>query len=71
MANAEELQSAVIKRGAAAHVRDCQLLINAVQRAMRAANYTAGTGKVHADDKAAHVAVKRAYNRLMRMDDAS
>jgi hypothetical protein len=66
---AEELQLDIIKRGAAAHVRDCQLLINAVERAMRAANYTAGTGKVHSDDKAAHAKVRRAYNRLMRMED--
>jgi len=69
MANtAEQLQLDVIKRGAAAHVRECQLLINALERAMRAANYTAGTGKVHHDDEKAHAAVKRAYNRLMRCD---
>jgi hypothetical protein len=70
MVSAEELQVDLIKRGAAEHVRDCQLLINAVERAMRAANYTAGTGKVHHDDKAAHAKVKRAYNRLMRMEEA-
>jgi hypothetical protein len=69
MVSAAELQTEVIKRGAAAHVRECQLLINAVERVMRAANYTAGTGKVHHDDKAAHAKVKRAYNRLMRMED--
>lgn len=63
--SAAELQIDMIKRGAAQHVRDCQLLINAVERARRAANYTAGTGKVHHDDKAAHIAVKRAYNRMM------
>lgn len=68
--SAAKLQLDVIRRGAAEHVRDCQLLINAVERAMRAASYTAGTGKVHHDDKAAHAKVKRAYARLMRMDDA-
>jgi hypothetical protein len=69
MPDARDLQLDVVKRGAASHVRDCQLLINAVQRAMRAANYTAGTGKLHRDDKAAHTAVKRAYARMMGFDD--
>jgi F0F1-type ATP synthase epsilon subunit len=68
MADATDLQIDVIKRGAATHVRECDLLINAVQRARRAANYTAGTGKEHHDDAKAHAAVKRAYNRLMRYD---
>jgi hypothetical protein len=44
------------------------LLINALERAIRAASYTAGTGKVHHDDTKAHAAVKRAYNRLMRFE---
>lgn len=66
--SAEQLQIDLIKRGAANHVRDCQLLINAVERVMRAANYTAGTGKLHHDDEAAHRKVRRAYERLMSCD---
>lgn len=66
---AEELQLEVIKRGAAEHVRDCQLLINAVERAMRAANYTATTGKLHHDDAKAHAKVRRAYLHLMRFGE--
>lgn len=54
---AADLQLDAIKRGAAVHVRHCQLLVNAVERA--------GTGKLHHDDKAAHANVKRAYRRMM------
>lgn len=68
---AEQLQIDLIKRGAAIHVSDCQRLINAVERAKRAANFTAGTGKEHHDDTAAHAAVKRAYNRMMRLGDGA
>jgi hypothetical protein len=56
MADAEQLQIDLIKRGAANHVRDLDLLINAANRARRAAGYTAGTGKQHPDDSKAHAA---------------
>lgn len=62
---AETLSADVIKRGAAFHVRECDLLINAVERLKRAASYTETTGKLHHDDAKATAAVKRAYNRLM------
>lgn len=66
--SAEQLQIEVIKRGASEHVRECQLLINALERAIRAASYTATTGKLHHDDAKAHAAIRRAYNRLMRAE---
>lgn len=67
--SAKTLALDVIKRGARVHVSQVDALIRAAERVRRSAAYTETTGKVFHDDAKAHTALKKAYRRLIALED--